>query len=115
MLPTKYRLKNRQVFSDVFKGGKSFSNEVVIIKSKSASPHSLKIGFSVGMKFSKKSSVRNKVKRWMREAVRLELKNIKKGCEIVILINPKYPYKQLNSNLVQEKIKDLLKKANVTL
>lgn len=71
------------------------------------------LGFSVGLKFSKKASERNKVKRWMREAVRKELENIKPGYEIVFLINSKFPYKKISFNLMQEKAENLLKKAKI--
>lgn len=70
-------------------------------------------GFSVGLKFSKKATERNKVKRWMREAVRKKLENIRPGYEIILLINSKFPYKKISFSLMQEKAENLLKQAKI--
>ncbi len=73
----------------------------------------LKIGFSVGLKYSKKSSERNRVKRWMREAVRPLLGKIKRGYQIIFLVNSKFPYKQMSYSLIKEKLEDLLTRAKL--
>ncbi len=74
-----------------------------------------KIGFSAGLKFSKKSSQRNKVKRWMREAVRPLLENIRPGFQMIFLVNSKRDFRRLTSGLIREEIKNLLIKAKLLL
>ncbi len=114
MLPAKYRLKSRKKFHELFLKGKTVSNNVVLMKCAKSGTGDLKIGFSVGLKFSKKAFRRNRVKRWMREAVRPMLKEIELAdCDIIFLINPKFPYEQMNYGLIREKIRDLLGRAKL--
>ena len=72
-----------------------------------------KFGFAASLKFSKKAVERNKVKRWMREAVRARIKDVQPGKEIVFLINPKFPKEKLNFELIRENIEKLLKQAKI--
>lgn len=113
MLPAKYRLKNKEAFNAVFQKGKTVSNEVLIMKFRPGSDKETKIGFSAGLKFSKKSSRRNKVKRWMREAVRPLSKRIKPGVQIVFLVNSKCLFEHLSLELIREKTESLLFKAKL--
>lgn len=113
MLPIQSRLKNKKDFSEVFRKGKTLSNEALIIKYKKIESSEPKIGFSAGLKFSKKSSERNKVKRWMREAARPLLGKIKTSHQIIFLINSKFPYKQMSYSLIKEKTEDLLTRAKL--
>lgn len=115
MLPVKYRLKNKETFSIVFQKGKTVSNEVLVMKFRSGSSGEPKIGFSVGLKFSKKSSERNKIKRWMREATRLFLKQIRPGFQLVFLVNSKSDIKRLTYGIIREKTENLLIKAKLLL
>ena len=112
MLPAKFRLKNKKDFNNVFQRGKTVSDEALVMKHKKTEGSMLQIGFSVGLKLSKKSSERNRVKRWMREAVRQLLGKIKTGRQI-FLINSKFPYEQINYELVRKKTEDLLMRAKL--
>ncbi len=113
MLSAKHRLKSKKEFNDIFHRGKMVSNDVLLMKYKDSETKELKIGFSAGVKFSKKSSRRNKVKRWMREATREMIGDIQLGWQIVFLINSKFPYEQMSYALIQTKIRDLLGKAKL--
>jgi len=110
MLPIQFRLKSRKDFNDIFRRGKTVSNEVLVMKYEEAEGENLKIGFSVGLKFSKKASRRNKVKRWLREAARAIVKDIKPGHQIVFVINSKFPYEQMDYSLIRGKTENLLRK-----
>ena len=72
-----------------------------------------RFGFAASLKFSKKAAERNKVKRWMREAVRAKLKDIQPGKEVVFLINPKAPKSELSLQTIQKNIENLLKQAKI--
>jgi ribonuclease P protein component len=113
VLPAKYRLKDKKVFNKVFCRGNVIANEVLVMKFRSGTPLKTVLGFSVGLKFSKKAAERNRIKRWMREAVRKKLENIRPGYEIVFLINSKYPYNKISFSLIQEKTENLLKQAKI--
>jgi ribonuclease P protein component len=110
MLPVQFRLKNRKEFNDIFRQGKMLSNGTLAMKYVRAGTKELKIGFSVGLKFSKKALKRNRVKRWLREAVRSLLKNMRTGYKIIFLINPRFPYEQMSYLLIQENMENLLRK-----
>ena len=72
-----------------------------------------RFGFAASLKFSKKAAERNKVKRWMREAVRAKLEDIQPGKEVIFLISPKAPKSELNLRLIQENIEKLLESAKI--
>lgn len=74
---------------------------------------SSRFGFAASLKFSKKAVERNKVKRWMREAVRARIEDIQPGKEVVFSISPKAPKSELNLRLIQKNIKNLLKQAKM--
>lgn len=113
MLVADNRLKSKKEFNDIFRRGKVVLNDVLLARYQPDASGALKIGFSVGVKFSKKATERNKVKRWMREAVRPMIGKIRKGHKIIFLINSKFPYGQMNFILVKKKVEDLLWKAKL--
>jgi ribonuclease P protein component len=114
MLPISHRLKGKKIFNDIFRLGKTFSNDVMLMKVVSGEKgQPVKFGFAASLKFSKKAVERNKVKRWMREAVRAMIKDIQPGKEVVFLINPKVPKEKLSLDLIRESIEKLLKQAKI--
>lgn len=68
------KLKSRKTIEQLFKEGKSFSNFPyrVLWRFNDASPVSLQTGFAVSSKHFKKAVDRNRIKRLMREAYRLQ-------------------------------------------
>jgi len=113
MLPAKYRLKDNKEFNSVFRSGKTISSEVLVMKLQPDLEGKTKVGFSVGLKFSKKAFQRNRIKRWMREAMRENIEKIKPGSQILFLINSKYSYNQLSCSLICSETEKLLKKAKI--
>lgn len=100
MLPRQYRLKHMKDFDILFKEGRFVGGELVTLKYWKVEPkkyerrdyntEDLKIGFVVGKKVSKSAVKRNKVKRQMREVVRLLLKEdkLKPGFMVAIIAKP---------------------------
>ena len=113
MLPAKFRLKDKKDFNEVYRRGETISNEVLILKHKKGEDSELKIGFSVGLKFSKKSSQRNKAKRWMREAVRSVIGRVETGHKIIFLVNSQFSYNDMSYPLIRDKTENLLMKAKL--
>lgn len=68
------KLKSRKTIEQLFKDGKSFSNFPfrVLWKFNEASTDALQTGFAVSSKHFKKAVDRNRIKRLMREAYRLQ-------------------------------------------
>lgn len=84
MLPKQNRLKKRSAFTATYKTGKSFHRDGITVfcgRSK-ADNTPIKIGFVVSKKIHKRAVKRNRIKRLMRESIRLILKNKQ--------IDPKY-------------------------
>lgn len=100
MLPQENRLKHMKDFEILFKEGRFFAGKLITAKVWKIDPEKyprrkygaddLKIGFVVGLKVSKSAVKRNRVKRQMREVVRLLLKDgkLKKGFHISIMAKP---------------------------
>ena len=65
----------------------------------------------VGLKVSKKAVIRNRVKRRIRESIRLMLKDIKPGFDIIVLTKPEIKDKDFKE--IDENLKKILKKANL--
>jgi|SRR3989344_760723 len=84
MLSKIHRLRKNTDFKAVFTKGRFAEDQFVKIKFYKNSINLTRFGFVVGLKFSKKSSFRNSIKRRLRAAVRVLLKEIKPGHDIVI-------------------------------
>lgn len=86
MLPPKHRLTDFKSFQEVIRCGNRSSGahfRISIIKSQKPKP--TKVGFVVSKKVARKASVRNLLKRRMREVVRREVfSNIPRNSSIVI-------------------------------
>jgi ribonuclease P protein component len=113
MLPAKYRLNDKKIFNSVFRSGKTVSSKLLILRFRKDLGSKKKVGFSVGLKFSKKAFQRNRVKRWMREAARSQIESMEPGSQIIFLINPKYPYEQVSCDLIFRESEKLLKEAKI--
>lgn len=100
MIPRQYRLKHMKDFEILFKEGRFVGGELVTIKYWKVDPNKyerrrytaddLKIGFVAGLKVSKSAVKRNRIKRQMREVVRLMLKEnkIKNGYMVAVIAKP---------------------------
>ena len=77
MLPKEYRLKKRIAFSATYRTGKSFHrNGITVFCGKTKKQENpTKIGFVVSKKIHKRAVKRNRIKRLMRESLRLYIKN----------------------------------------
>jgi len=88
MLPKENRLKKEKEFEAVFKGGRTIKGSNIFLKYLANGTDKTKVGFVVSKKVSKLAVERNKVKRRMREIVRLKKKEIKEGLSIILIALP---------------------------
>lgn len=85
MLPKINRLKKRKDFEKVLRKGKGFKEDFLVLKMLKNNLSQTHFGFIVGNKISKKATLRNKIKRRLRELVRTKITKIKKGFNVVLI------------------------------
>ncbi len=88
MLPQKYRVRKKTDIERIFKKGRSIKEGQLILKT---APNELgfnRFGFIVSQKVSKKAGFRNKVKRKIRETVRLQAKLDSDGYDNLFIALP---------------------------
>lgn len=82
MLKKQYRLKNKKAFDATYRNKKVVSNSVMSLyigKPKKDLNTTTKFGFVVSKKYHKRAVKRNRIKRLLRESVRLAIKENKIG------------------------------------
>lgn len=110
-LPRINRLKKKKTFDEVFKEGRGFKEEFLFLKLKKNNLKMTRFGFIVGRRISKKAVIRNKIKRKLRELVRLKLKEIKKGFDVILIAIPGIEAK--NFWEIEKTLAKLFKKAKL--
>ena len=88
MLAKQHRLQKDKEFESVFRKGKASKGKFLFLKLKRNKLQISRFGFIIGKKISKKATVRNKIKRQLREIVRENLNNVKSGFDVVIVTKP---------------------------
>jgi len=84
MLPIENRLKDRRDFGNVYENGRFFSFNGITVRFVANNLPVCRVGFSVGKNFSKSAVARNRVRRLLREAIRLQLATLLPGFDLVI-------------------------------
>ncbi len=116
MLPKKYRLKNTRAFEATYKNRHIVSDSMLTIyvgKEKKELLAETKFGFVVSKKFHKRAVKRNRIKRLMRECVRLCLKgnHLKKAEKYMsFIIIPKHNALDSNLKTIETSFYKLLEK-----
>jgi len=88
VLPQPNRLKKSKDIQKIFERGKSFKEDFLILKILPNNSAKTRFGFIVSQKISKKATLRNKIKRKLRELVGLKFKKTKKGIDVILIAVP---------------------------
>lgn len=88
MLNKLHRLTKKKEFDQVFKNGQSSYNKILGIKIINNELNYNRFGIMVSSNISKRAVDRNRIKRQIREIVRLQLNKMKKGKDCVIITQP---------------------------
>jgi ribonuclease P protein component len=88
MLSLKNRLKKKKEFERVFKRGKGLKEDFLVLKLVKNNLPQSRFGFIVGTKVSKRATLRNKLKRRLRELIRMKMEEIKTGYDIILIAQP---------------------------
>jgi ribonuclease P protein component len=87
MLPRENRLKRDKDFQALFKKGQGTFGSLCGAKWQKNGLDKVRIAVVVGTKVSKKAVIRNKLRRQIREVIRLKLDHFKPGYDLVIIVN----------------------------
>ena len=88
MLPSINRLKRKKDIERVFGKGKRFKEGFLILKITKNALSQTRFGFIVSQKVSKGATLRNKIKRRLREMVSKKGKKFKKGLDALLIACP---------------------------
>ena len=111
MLPKANRLRKKKDFEELFKKGKSFKNNFLTLKIAQNNLKESRFGFIVSQKVSKKAVLRNKIKRRLRDIIKRNIKDIKNGMDVVIIVLTGLEKKSFLE--IKEILNILLKKAGL--
>lgn len=103
-------MKNKE-FQNVFKKGQGFLGKFLRIKVAKNDLDETRLGFIVSLKISKKAVIRNKIKRRLREIVRIT--ETKPGYDIVVAVKPEIVDK--NYQEIKKELVNLLKNAKILI
>ena len=102
MLPRKSRLTKGKDFKEVARKAKSIHSHLFLIKALFSPEVTTRFGIIVSTKVSKKATIRNRIKRQVREIIRRELPRVKNNYNVMIIVKDSI----INKNF-QELAKDL--------
>lgn len=88
MLLKTNRLRKKKDFEKLFKKGKSFKNGFLILRLVPNNLEASRFGFIISQKVSKSAVLRNKIKRRLRDITKQNIKELKKGLDITLLVLP---------------------------
>ena len=113
MLLKKNRIQKKRDIERIFKEGKSFKEGFLVLKTAKNNLNIARFGFIVSQKISKKANVRNKIKRRLRETIRLKIKLLKPNTDNLFISLPGIERKEFKN--IKETIEKLFKKAKINL
>lgn len=111
MLQKRCRLIGKKDFQKVLKKGRGLKEDFLSLKMVKNNLTEKRFGFIVSGKISKRATLRNKIKRRLRELVRRRAEKIKEGVDVVLIALPGLEKKVFWQ--VEEILDNLLKKARV--
>lgn len=104
-------LSKKKDFEKVAKQGRSFFTHELGFKILKNNLDYNRYGIVINLKVDKRATVRNKIRRRIREIIRLNDKNFKQGFDIMILTRESV--KDLKYKEIEEKLLGLFKKAKL--
>ncbi len=111
MLKKEFRLKDKRDFDEVYKKGRKAASRFFLIKIKPNQKNINRIGFVVSKKSASKIVFRNKLKRRMREVIKLFEEETEKGYDVILIAKPKAYLRKYPE--IREEIAELLKKGKL--
>jgi len=98
-------------FNNLFKKSKTVSEKLVLLKFRRNNFKNSRFCFVVSLKISKKATLRNKLKRQLREIIKINSENIKPGFDVAIIARPEIIGKKYQD--IEKSLEALLKKTKL--
>ena len=111
MLPRANRLNKQKDFKAVFSRGKTKQHGFFVIRSLPNAYEFSRFGFVVSARVAKKAVTRNRLRRQMSEMIRLNLKKIKNGFDVVLIA--KFKSAGISYGDLEDTLLGLLKNMNI--
>lgn len=105
-----YRLRKNAEFRAVYRRGKSFSNNLLVLYVYRNRKNFNRLGISVSKKVGK-SVIRNRIKRLIKESFRLNCDNFKTGYDLVFIARNASNNKDYSN--ISNSVKNLIKKSGL--
>ncbi|XEC95021.1 ribonuclease P protein component [Paenibacillus tarimensis] len=107
----KLRLRNRQDFNRIYRGGRSFANsQFVVYWSRKPEVEQFRLGVSVSKKLGN-AVVRNRMRRVMKEIVRLNAEKIAPHTDMILIARK--PSVTMSTKELERSMLHVLRKANL--
>jgi ribonuclease P protein component len=78
------RLRGKKAFQEVIREGRSLSGSLMVVYARRGDPGRVRTGVAVGRKLGK-AHERNRLKRLLREALRMEMGSVPDGLDLVLI------------------------------
>jgi len=88
VLPKINRLKKKKDIERVFKEGRGFKEDFLVLKAVKNNLKNTRFAFIVSSKVSKKATLRNKIRRRLSKLAALKMEKIKKNTDFILIAAP---------------------------
>lgn len=105
-----YRLRKNADFQRVRRQGKTWANKLLVLNIAPNGQDQNRFGFLVSRRVGK-AVVRNRVKRWMREAIRKQRDRMPGGWDVVLIARS--PIGETDFSAVERAVEQLLRRAHL--
>ena len=108
MLAKNFRLSKEQDFKRVFSKGQKIFAKTFIIRFLPNLEKNIRLAVIVSNKISKKATIRNKIRRRVRDVFKQNLGNFKCNCDIIVTVLPSsldLKFKELKVELIDSLVK----------
>lgn len=112
MLAFKNRLKQNDQVNIVFKKGRTAYSQFLFAKYLPTDLDTSRFAFSIGLKYSKKATERNRAKRILRSAVGKFISQIKPGYDLVFYLKD-VKEKEIEYNNIEARVQEILNRAKL--
>ena len=113
MLKKEFRIRKQKDFDKIFDEGAYFSERFLALKAAENNLEMSRFGFMVSNKVSKKAVERNRIKRLLREVVRLRYSKIKPGFDAIFIFRGKNVQKSFED--IDKVVEKLLRKSELVV